>query len=122
MDEREPADPLKALGERLEKARRGREDPAATTKGSQTGVPQNALGLAFRIGIELVSALVVGIGIGWLIDRGLGTRPWAMVVFFFLGAGAGMLNVYRAINGLGLAAGYRRTPGEKTAGRESHED
>ena len=122
MDEREPADPLKALGERLEKARRGREEPAATGGGSRTGVPQNALGLALRIGLELVSALVVGVGIGWLIDRWLGTRPWAMVVFLFLGAAAGMLNVYRAINGLGLAAGYRRTPGEKTAGRESHED
>jgi ATP synthase protein I len=31
-----------------------------------------------------------------------------MVAFFFLGAAAGMMNVYRVANGMGLAAGYRR--------------
>ena len=60
-----------------------------------------------RIGVELVAALVVAMGAGWLLDRWLGTRPWLMIVFFFLGSAAGIMNVYRAVNSLGLGAGYR---------------
>ena len=54
----------------------------------------------------MVASLVVSILIGWLLDRWLGTRPFLAIVFFFIGIAAGMLNVYRAMNKLGLAAGY----------------
>jgi len=76
---------------------------------------KNAIGLAFRMGMELVSALLVGLGIGWLIDRWLDTAPWALVVMFFVGAGAGIMNVYRAVSGLGYAPGYKRpsNPGDR---------
>jgi ATP synthase protein I len=40
--------------------------------------------------------LVVGGGIGWLLDRWLGTSPAFLIVFFLLGAAAGTLNVFRA--------------------------
>jgi ATP synthase protein I len=74
------------------------------------------IGFAFRIGTELVAGLGVGAGIGWLLDDWLGTRPWLMIVFFILGAAAGMLNVYRALSGIGYGAGYRndqdRKPGK----------
>lgn len=53
-------------------------------------------GFAFRIGVELVSALLVGAGIGWLLDRWWGTEPFLLLIFFFLGAAAGLLNVFRA--------------------------
>lgn len=56
------------------------------------------MGFAFRVGVELVAALAVGVGIGVGLDRWLGTDPWLMVTFFFLGASAGILNVYRAIS------------------------
>ena len=59
------------------------------------------LSIAFRIGIELVSALVVGVGIGYLLDVWLDTKPWFLVGFFFVGAAAGMLNVYRAAGASG---------------------
>ncbi len=68
------------------------------------------LGLAFRTGIELVSALAVGVGIGFLLDKWLDTTPWFLVVFFFLGAAAGILNVYRAASGIGLAPAYKTPP------------
>ncbi len=67
--------------------------------------------LGFRIGVELVSAMIVALGIGWALDGALGTRPWLMVVFFFMGAAAGMFNVYRAVSGVGMAALYR-LPGD----------
>ena len=68
------------------------------------------LGQALRTGIELVSALAVGVGIGFLLDKWLDTAPWFLVVFFFLGAGAGILNVYRAASAIGLAPGYGTPP------------
>ena len=55
----------------------------------------SAFGVATRLVAELVSGLVIGGGIGWLLDRWLGTGPWMMVVFFLLGAGAGLSNVIR---------------------------
>jgi ATP synthase protein I len=63
----------------------------------------SGFGVAFRIGVELVAALIVGVGVGWLLDRWLGSKPWFLIVFFFLGAAAGILNVYRAASGIGLA-------------------
>lgn len=44
---------------------------------------------------ELVVAMVVAVAIGWFLDEWLETRPFFLVVFFFLGAAAGALNVYR---------------------------
>lgn len=110
MDERDTQDPLRDLEERLDKAHRGRDRPAVTPPpdGSGAGDSRSALGLAFRIGLELVVAVVVGVAIGWAFDRWLGTRPWGMIVFLFLGIGAGMVNVYRAVTGMGMAVGYRR--------------
>ncbi len=75
------------------------------------GAPASGLGMAFRVGTDMVAGLAVGTGIGWLLDQWLDTRPWLMVVFFFIGAAAGMLNVYRTVAGLGLATGYR-PPGQ----------
>lgn len=106
MDEREKEDPLRELGERLEKARAAGKRPAKRDGEPSTG---SALAFGWRIGVELLGAIVVSVFIGWAIDRWLGTRPWGMVVFFFLGVAAGMLNVYRAVKGLGMAIGYRRS-------------
>ena len=54
-----------------------------------------SIGLAFRVAIELVSALMVGLGIGWVLDSVLDTRPWLMLIFLVFGGAAGILNVYR---------------------------
>lgn len=51
--------------------------------------------MGFRAGVEVVAALVVGAGLGWFLDRWLGTFPWLFLLFFVLGSAAGILNVYR---------------------------
>ena len=66
------------------------------------------MGLAFRVGVELVAGVAVGAGIGYALDHWLGTGPWLMIVFFFLGAAGGMMNVFRAATGQGLSVGYRK--------------
>jgi ATP synthase protein I len=55
------------------------------------------LGQAVRIGTELLAALLVGGGLGWLADTYLfGSGPWGVVAGLVLGAMAGVLNAYRA--------------------------
>ena len=53
------------------------------------------LGALSTVGISFVLAIVLGAGVGWLIDRSLGTTPWGFFVFFVFGFIAGVLNVYR---------------------------
>ena len=56
------------------------------------------MGSAFKLGTELVAAVVVGTIIGFILDNWFDTKPWLIIIFFFLGAIAGMLNVIRAAN------------------------
>src|SRR5919109_1257820 len=119
MSEGGPPDPLARLGERIDKARaeRVRTQPAV---GDRSAL-QQGLGFGFRIGIELVVAIGVATGLGWAIDRWLGTRPWGLIVLFFLGVAAGMLNVYRAVSGISTPVGYRE-PGADSAGARPGQD
>ena len=56
------------------------------------------MGNAFKLGTELVAAVVVGTIIGFILDNWFDTKPWLIIIFFFLGAAAGMLNVIRTAN------------------------
>ena len=56
------------------------------------------MGSAFKLGTELVAAVAVGTIIGFILDSWFGTKPWLIIIFFFLGAAAGMLNVIRTAN------------------------
>ena len=56
------------------------------------------MGSAFRLGSELVAAVGVGTIIGFILDSWFDTKPWLIIIFFFLGAAAGMLNVIRTAN------------------------
>ena len=53
------------------------------------------MGSAFKLGTELVSAVLVGTIIGFILDTWFGTKPWLIIVFFFLGSAAGILNVIK---------------------------
>tara|TARA_Y100000768_G_scaffold346655_1_gene294346 strand:+ start:4389 stop:4667 length:279 start_codon:yes stop_codon:yes gene_type:complete len=53
------------------------------------------MGSAFKLGTELVAAVAVGTIIGFILDSWFDTKPWLIIIFFFLGAAAGMLNVIR---------------------------
>tara|TARA_B110000444_G_scaffold224555_1_gene227837 strand:+ start:116 stop:400 length:285 start_codon:yes stop_codon:yes gene_type:complete len=56
------------------------------------------MGSAFKLGTELVSAVGVGTIIGFILDSWFDTKPWLIIIFFFLGAAAGMLNVIKTAN------------------------
>ena len=119
MQEHEDGRSLKALEARIAKARgdRGSGDGTGSGEAQEESSYGDMLGMGMRIGTELVAAMIVSVGLGWLLDRWLGTRPWLMVAFFFLGAGAGILNVYRTVAGYGLAPGYKKPAGRGEMGQ-----
>ena len=53
------------------------------------------VGGAFKLGTELVSAVLVGTIIGFILDTWFDTKPWLIILFFILGSIAGILNVIK---------------------------
>ena len=66
------------------------------SKISDSNQNSSFMGSAFKLGAELVSAVLVGTIIGFILDTWFGTKPWLIIVFFFLGSAAGILNVIKA--------------------------
>jgi len=56
------------------------------------------MGSAFKLSTELVAAVAVGTIIGFILDSWFDTKPWFIIIFFFLGTAAGILNVIRTAN------------------------
>jgi ATP synthase protein I len=54
-------------------------------------------GFGFKISTEIIAALIVGVGIGLIVDKYLNTKPFGLIIFFIFGALAGFLNVYRVM-------------------------
>ena len=54
------------------------------------------LGVAFKMSTELVSAVAVGTIIGFILDKWFGTKPWLILLFFFVGVIAGIMNVIKS--------------------------
>lgn len=98
---------LRTLGSRLGKT--GKRVPAEASSGGKSGSDPSAIARGFRLSTELVAGVIVGAGIGWVLDRLLGISPWGMIVFVLLGFAAGVLNVMRA-------AGV--TPGSRLPGND----
>jgi ATP synthase protein I len=97
---------LGRLGERLD------ETGAPVTTGStpRSTADPSALARGFRLTAELVVAVLAGAGLGWLIDRWLGTSPWGFIVLLLLGFAAGVVGVIRAA---GIAPGSGVSPGNR---------
>ena len=58
--------------------------------------PPSSIGTAFKLSAELVSAVAVGTIIGFLLDKTFGTKPWLILIFFFVGVIAGIVNVFKS--------------------------
>ena len=83
------------------------KESTSGTASAAAGRKQSGYGMAFAITADLVGGLIGGAAIGWLIDRWLGSTPMGLVAFFFLGAAAGMWNVYRTVRGYDMGLGFR---------------
>ena len=109
MSDHPPGPPHKDFEVRLRQAQAKQAKRTGPEGGTGRPSAASGLGFAFRIGTELVVGIVVGVGTGLGLDYWLGTKPGFMIAFFFLGAGAGMLNVYRTVTGIGHGVGYKKT-------------
>ena len=58
---------------------------------------ESGAGFGFKISTEIIAALVVGVGIGLIVDNYFNTKPFGLIIFFIFGALAGFLNVYRVM-------------------------
>ena len=72
-----------------------------TAEASNSSLPkkkkESGAGFGFKISTEIIAALIVGVGIGLIVDKYLGTKPFGLIIFFIFGAIAGFLNVYRVM-------------------------
>jgi ATP synthase protein I len=106
MSKRAPDDRLSEFEARLNRLKEENSKKASAAAGQV----QSGYGMAFVIAADLVGGLIGGAAIGWLIDRWLGSAPIGLIVFFFLGAAAGMWNVYRTVRGYDMSFGFNQPP------------
>jgi len=89
----------KAHGESLASARRRYDPPPEESQRSR------ALGMAFKVGVDLVAGLLVGGFLGWYLDSWLGTKPILFLLFIALGAAAGIRSIFRQAYRMNREAG-----------------
>lgn len=93
MSTERPSDDLASIEARLAEAKR-RAEPQSSPR----EVAASAFGQGTKLALELVSGVLVGAVLGYLLDRWLGTSPWGMILLFMLGLAAGFMNLMRAVN------------------------
>ncbi|GAB4244737.1 MAG: hypothetical protein Kow00122_01250 [Thermoleophilia bacterium] len=83
--------------------------------------PMRDLSQVGGAGFTLVAYVLVFTGIGYGLDRLLGTRPWLMVGGVFLGAGLGFVYMVRMLIGAGRAAQEDDDDGGRPGGPSTKE-
>ena len=83
-----PKNKLKDLKKKIQHYEKNKTDLSQNTK-------KNGAGFGFKISTEIVAALIVGVGIGLIVDNYFNSQPFGLIIFFILGALAGFLNIYR---------------------------
>ena len=84
-------DRLSRLSEKIA-AKREDAQPVPSRRGEGS-----ALGLAYRLTVEMLAGIGVGGFLGWWLDKVLGTAPLCLLSMLFLGMGAGLMNSVRTV-------------------------
>ena len=90
----ESPDRLDTLKARIDAAQSRRED---ADRSRSAAAPPSGLGVALRVSTELFAGVVVGGGLGWFLDRALGSSPIGLVIFILIGFAAGTMNLIRNV-------------------------
>lgn len=103
--------PAKELEERLRKLEGHLTAKGVGKKATEEhdrGMQNASVRHAIKLSSEFIAGILVGALLGWFIDRVAGSSPWGLIIFLFLGFGAGVLNVLRS-------AGYVADEGANAA-------
>jgi ATP synthase protein I len=97
------------LASRIASAKRERD--IEDNRASKDASPEmTGLARGLRIGTEFIAAILVGGIFGYLIDLGLGTSPWGLLIMFLVGFAAGILNVTRVVAQMNAASPAPKGP------------
>jgi ATP synthase protein I len=66
-----------------------------SSKNVENNGNSSSMGTAFKLSTDLVAHVAVGTIIGFILDSSFDTKPWLIIIFFFLGSIAGILNVIK---------------------------
>ena len=113
MDDPDDPSSLQDLDRRLKAARERRQ---GASKPGRHAISSRGMNVGFRIAVELLAALVVGVGLGVVLDRWLGTSPWLLILGFFLGCGGALNNVMRTAKELEAARRREQAQQGKSGG------
>jgi ATP synthase protein I len=91
------------LAARIKRAQASEEVPGDAQIGA-TNRDMSAMSRGLRLGSEFIAAILVGAGIGYLLDMWLKTSPWLLLVMVLVGFAAGVLNVVRSAAEINRAA------------------
>ncbi|WP_218048613.1 AtpZ/AtpI family protein [Curvivirga aplysinae] len=109
---------LDELGRKIEEAKAASPTMQKIKKRAEKNeIDNRGLSFAVRIGTEFVAALLIGVGIGYVLDTWLDTKPLFLIIFFLFGSASGFMNVYRVVNGMDMTIGYKDQQ-EKTEDEE----
>lgn len=90
------------LAARISRAR-GTPEPESGAGGSGSSRDMTGLSRGLRLGSEFIAAILVGTGIGYLLDLWLGTSPWLLLVMLMVGFAAGVMNITRTVREVNTA-------------------
>jgi ATP synthase protein I len=83
------------LGAKLDAAKHKDATSGGKAQSGASAEANGAMGRGLRVSAELIGGVVAGGGLGWVLDRWLGTTPWLFILFFLLGSAAGIMNIVR---------------------------
>lgn len=85
---------LQSLRSRLDERRGNAKQD--TGRARSPGESNSGFARGLKMSSEFIAAILVGAGMGYVLDSFAGTAPWAMIVFLMLGFVAGVVNVLRS--------------------------
>lgn len=107
------------LAARIAEAQRGRNEEPDGPDGPRNAGNLSGLSRGLRLGTEFIAAILVGTGMGYVLDSWLGTAPWLLLGMLCVGFAAGVLNVTRSVAAMNKADPPGQDPGP---GRNDEKD
>ncbi len=84
---------LQKLGEKIRKL----QDKHSDERKKKSSGFVSAARIGITVAADLLAGVLVGAGIGYVLDLLFGSKPLMLVIFLLFGGAAGFLNVYRTV-------------------------